>query len=87
MAKTVTEKIGIKESMRTIFINAPADTVDVINSTSLDLKNKLTGTFDYIHVFVHTQDEFHKMFPKLKRYLKQSGMLWVSWPKSLQIKA
>jgi hypothetical protein len=82
MAKTVTEKIGVRENMRTIFINAPADTIKEISSPTLDLKKKLTGKFDYIHFFVRSQAEFHKKFPKLMNYLQHPGMLWVSWPKS-----
>ena len=82
MAKPVTEKIGVKENMRTIFINAPADTIKDISSPGLDLKRKLTGKFDYIHFFVKSQNEFRKKFPKLMNYLQHPGMLWVSWPKS-----
>lgn len=82
MAKSITQKIGAKENMRSIFVNAPADAVEVITSPVLDIKKKLTGNFDYIHLFVKSQAEFHKKFPKLKRHLQQPGMLWVSWPKS-----
>ena len=82
MTKSITEKIGIKDNMRAIFIDAPTDAINDIYSPSLDLKKKLTGKFDYIHLFVHSQADFHKNFPKLMTYLKNPGMLWVSWPKA-----
>ncbi len=84
MAKSVTEKIGTKKDMRAIFISVPADTIKDINSPILDLKNKLTGKFDYIHLFVKSQAQFHTKFPKLMNHLQQPGMLWVSWPKKGQ---
>lgn len=77
--------LGIKENMRTVFVGAPSDTVKDIESPLLDLKHKLTGKFDYIHLFVKTQAEFQENFPKLRNYLKSTGMLWVSWPKSKQL--
>jgi hypothetical protein len=82
MSKTVTEKIGGKKNMRSIFVNAPAGILPTIQSTLLDLKKNLTGKFDYIHLFVKSQDEMRKRFPKLMHHLQHPGMLWVSWPKS-----
>ena len=45
----------------------------------------LRGQFDYIHVFTITQAEMDDVFPKLKRHLKPTGMLWVSWPKNKKL--
>ena len=83
-AKSVPEKIGIKENMRSIFVNAPVDTLKDVDSPLIDLKAKLTGKFDYIHLFVKSQAEFLVKFPKMTKHLKQTGMLWLSWPKSRQ---
>jgi hypothetical protein len=47
----------------------------------LDISKNLSGDFDYIHLFVKTQSDFIKQFPKLKEHLKQGGMLWISWPR------
>ena len=82
MTRSVPEKIGVKENMRAIFINAPDDTIQTIQSQALDLKKRLTGKFDYIHLFVNSQAAFHQQFPMLMKYLQPPGMLWVSWPKS-----
>ena len=83
--KRVSKKMGIKEGMRTIFINAPAEAIEAIDSPSLDIALKLTGTFDYIHLFSKSQKALKKHFPKIKTYLKPGGMLWVSWPKNGQL--
>ncbi|MEJ7588853.1 MAG: hypothetical protein WKI04_14950 [Ferruginibacter sp.] len=84
MTKLVSEKMGIKAGMRAIFIDAPTDIGELINSTDLEIQNSLTGEFDYIHLFTIRQAGFHKSFPLLKSHLKPAGMLWVSWPKSMQ---
>jgi len=39
------------------------------------------GAKDFIHLFVHDAKAFRAALPRLKRELKPSGSLWVSWPK------
>lgn len=85
MTGPVTKKMGIKEGTRAFFVNAPKEAVEAIDPSNLDLAEKLTGKFDYIHFFVISQEEFNDMFPKLKTHLKPTGMLWVSWPKNKQL--
>ena len=79
--KTVSQKMGIKENSRVLFINAPNDAIEGINLPEIDIAESLTGEFDYIHLFVKSQSEYKDQFPNLKSHLKVSGMLWVSWPK------
>jgi hypothetical protein len=76
------KKMGIKEGARAILVNAPAESIKAIDPSHLDLATKLTGKFDYIHLFTKSQEEFNKLFPRLKTHLKPTGMLWVSWPKN-----
>ena len=83
--KTVSQKMGIKENSLFLFINAPSDAIDVMKLPEIDIAKRLTGEFDYIHLFVKTQSEYKDKFPKLKPHLKLSGMLWVSWPKAGQL--
>ena len=84
MTKSVATKMGTKDNMRSIFVNAPADAIAAIELPTLDNAVSLTGNFDYIHLFAHNQAEFHVHFPTLKDHLKKTGTLWVSWPKSGQ---
>ena len=83
-ARTVSEKMGIKENARSILINAPKTAIRAIELPVIELTTELVGMFDYIHFFVVTQQEFHEPFPQLKSHLKPTGMLWISWPKSGQ---
>ncbi len=80
--KKVSEKMGIKPEMRAIILNAPKDTINKMELPPLRLSKTLTGTFDYIHIFVTHREELEKEFPKLKAFLAPKGKLWVSWPKN-----
>lgn len=85
MIKPVSKKMGIKEGSRAIFIDVPAEAIDAIATPSIDIKSKLTGSFDYIHLFVKSLTTMKKYFPKSKAHLKPGGMLWISWPKNGQL--
>lgn len=83
--RDVSQKMGIREGMRAFFVNAPQSALDAINLPTLNLASQLRGQFDYIHIFTITQVEMDDVFPKLKRHLKPTGMLWVSWPKNRKL--
>ena len=83
--RDVSQKMGIRERMRAFFVNAPQSALDAINLPTLIIASQLRGQFDYIHVFTITQAEMDDIFPKLKRHLKPTGMLWVSWPKNKKL--
>ena len=85
MPTSTSAKMGIKPGMRAIFVNAPAETIPTMDLPELDVKETLRGEFDYIHFFVKNQADFHEQFPTLKEHLKNTGMLWVSWPKARQL--
>jgi hypothetical protein len=84
MSKPVSAKMGIKENVRAIFVDAPADAIKSIDPPTLNVASRLQGTFDYIHLFSGKQKALQKKFPKLKAHLKGQGALWVSWPKAKQ---
>lgn len=84
MSTSLLNKMGIKDDMRIIFINAPAEVVELIKPPRHSISSNLVGNFDYIHFFTKSREEFNRTFPKLKRHLKENGMLWVSWPKGKQ---
>ena len=85
MTGLIAKKMGIKEGARTYLVNAPAEALKVIDPSQLDLAARLTGQFDYIHLFTKSQEEFNDLFPRLKSHLKTTGMLWVSWPKNRKL--
>jgi hypothetical protein len=82
MIGAVSKKLGIQEGARTYFANAPSEVLEAIGHPHLDIVTEMRGDFDYIHLFAKSQDEFNDLFPKLKKHLKPTGALWVSWPKN-----
>ncbi len=85
MPRSLMQKMGLKDSTRTIFINAPSDALAAIDPANLKVAADLTGQFDYVHIFVHRQTELDETFPTLKPHVTPTGMLWVSWPKGRQL--
>lgn len=83
--KTVAQKMGIVAHAKTYFKNAPKDAIASLKLPDVEVVNRLSGEFDYIHLFVKQQSEQEAFFLKLKEYLKLDGMLWVSWPKGGQL--
>ena len=81
MIRTISQKMGVKENSRAVFVNAQKEALENINLPTLKIQEKMEDELDYIHLFVKTQTEFITYFPKLKQHLKLNGMLWVSWPK------
>ena len=49
------------------------------------MSQELKGEFDYIHIFVLTQNELNRSLIKLKPHLSKRCRLWVSWPKAKKL--
>jgi hypothetical protein len=81
MTTPLLKKIGVRQGMRSILIDAPPEAIEAIGLQGGDLAHKLTGSFDYIHFFVMAQKKLDAAFQKLRSHLREGGMLWVSWPK------
>jgi hypothetical protein len=83
--KSVAEKMGIKKDSRALLVHAPLESVAAMKLPGLDIAARRAGEFDYIHLFAENQKDLHQQFPKLKKHLRGTGMLWVSWPKGGQL--
>mgnify|MGYP000972509108 CR=1 FL=1 len=44
-------------------------------------RKQVKGEFDFIHFFTKEKKELEATLPKLLKVLKQTGMIWISWPK------
>lgn len=75
-SKPVVQKLGLKLDQRAIVLNAPQGFKEKLKGAP-----KLIGEFDFIHVFAKNSDELDQMLPKLRKALRKSGVLWVSWRK------
>jgi hypothetical protein len=85
MVRVVSKKMGIKEGARAFLVNAPPEAIEAIALPEVEMADRLTGDFDYIHLFAESQDDLRQHIQKLKTHLKPDGMLWVSWPKGGQL--
>ena len=75
------KKLGIKEEMKVLGINLPADYFDLLQtdiSTQFCKKNEAP---DFVHLFVKDQKEFFKRMPQIKKRMHPSTIIWVSWYK------
>jgi len=77
------KKLGIKPQFCVALLELPAD-------VKAELKQALSGCriaadgrdpLDFAMIFVKTQAELRKQFPRFAKQLAPAGMLWVSWPK------
>jgi hypothetical protein len=84
--KSVSQKMGVKKDSRAFLVRAPEEVMEDLDLPNLNIAARMTGGFDYIHLFTTTQNDLQKQFPKLKAHLEVTGMLWVSWPKAGQRK-
>ena len=82
--RTLVEKLGIKDGATIAIINPPNNydrmlvklPRDVTRHSFLD-----RNSFNLIHYFSRSQEDLKEQFPKLKKAILKTGMLWISWPK------
>jgi hypothetical protein len=81
--KPLATKLGFKPGMRVYFADAPAHYRRLLGPlpADTDVRNRLTGRFDLIHLFTTKPAHLQKQLARLRPKLAADGMLWVSWPK------
>lgn len=76
------KKLGIKDEMKVLLINSPANYFDLLQS---DISKQLCKKDipDFIHLFVKNTKEFKTEMHSLKRIIQKntSVIIWVSWYK------
>lgn len=87
MSSNLATKLGIKAGMRMILLHAPPDVTKSFRPADLAMPSRLTGAFDFIHVFLKQQRELENTFARLKSHMNPTGLLWISWPKNGQLKS
>ncbi len=81
-SRTVAQKMGIKHGSRAHLVGTPPPAFVAMKLPALVESPDLDGEFDYLHLFTTSQASLEEAFPTLKRHVKATGMLWVSWPKA-----
>jgi len=76
-------KLGIKENFSIRLVNDPANYLKLLGKlpTGITFVQNDREPADFIHFFVTRSTILKKQLPSLKKQLKKSGMLWISWPK------
>lgn len=77
------KKLGINESQRIAFVNAPHNFEELLGAippTTILLK-RLTAPIDLVVLFVDKEKKLAKEFPRIAEKLSPNGMIWIAWPK------
>ena len=75
------KKLGIKEEMKLMIINAPENYSDILeHDIDAQLTNKISEA-DFVHLFVVSRKELESNFLKIINAAKVGLMIWVSWYK------
>jgi hypothetical protein len=74
-------KMKRKPGARAAIIHAPPGYQTAYFAGSPPAASSLSGTFDWIQVFVKKEAELKTMAPTAARALKPDGLLWISFPK------
>ncbi len=77
------QKLGIKEGTTVLAVSAPAGYLPLLNPLppAVQFVNRLSKATDVVHVFATRRSQLQKVLTTLRRRLKPSGAVWVSWPK------
>lgn len=80
------KKLGIKPDSKMLFINEPASIYKEIGTLPQNDSDVASHEFDYIHFFTKDKKDLELFFTQIKKILKKSGILWVSWPKKSSLR-
>ena len=77
------KRIGIKEGYSIKLINEPEKYSEVVGQFNgrITFQKKLKEPVDLIHLFTKSKNELSVELPYLKKYIKNNGSIWISWPK------
>jgi hypothetical protein len=77
------KKLKLKAGQRIAIVGAPDGYRSELQPLpdGVEVSETLTGTFDWIQVFVRNRAELEAALPKLVAALRPVSLLWVSFPK------
>ena len=74
-------KLGLKSAMKFIALNAPPD-LDMLLAGAPELERLArVASFDCALAFATTERARAALFAKLAPELRDTGMIWIAWPK------
>jgi hypothetical protein len=77
------KKLGIKSGDTIYILNPPPSYFDSLSTLpdKVNVKEVLKGQYEFIHLFVKDLSALKRQMQRSKKFMKQNGMLWISWPK------
>lgn len=75
------KKLGLRPQFQIALLEMPVEVKSELREALAACQVAETGPLDFAMVFVKSQAELKKQFPRLTKRLAPAGMLWVSWPK------
>src|SRR5438128_1503981 len=81
-ATPLIKKLGIKSGFNVALVDFPKNLGDEFSlPPDVTLDPSGAEPLDFAMLFVKSEKDLQKSFPKYAAMLKPNGMLWVSWPK------
>ncbi len=83
-AKPLAEKLGIKQGAQIYLKNAPEKFIKRIGKlpAGASVVKRLKKNIDCIHIFADELKTLEEDITKLRPYMHDEGVFWISWPKS-----
>jgi hypothetical protein len=72
------KKIGIKDGLRVLLINAPRNMPEEFRNYADEQPKK---DIDIVVLFATSQVEFREGFTEIAKQIRPDGMIWIAWPK------
>ncbi|HYT00586.1 MAG TPA: DUF3052 family protein [Thermoplasmata archaeon] len=81
--RTLVEKLGIRPGDKIAIIGAPAGYRKTLGPLPPDVRNPGPNTtnLDFVQLFVRDRRALVDQLRDLRKHIKPTGMIWVSWPK------
>ena len=80
-AISLAHKLKLKPGLQAALISAPEGYLIELAPERVTLDHNLSGSYDWIQVFVNNKAELDRDFPALLAALKPESILWISFPK------
>jgi len=76
-------KLGIKPGTILFTVNAPGNYAALLNSLpeNVSVVNKVVPELSVVHLFTKSRSELLELLTRYHCMIKQTGAIWVSWPK------
>jgi hypothetical protein len=80
---TLIKKLKLKTGMRALILNSPAVYIEMLGELpgGVIIDDRIDGIYDFVHLFVRSQEELDRFEDQAIRAVRDDGLLWISYPK------